>query len=221
VTSLQLVIQSLHRGIQESVPSVPVQMLAIAEQQSRRLRALIDQLLDVSRIQAGRLTLELEDVDLAAEARRVIAQLEPEIHQSRAPVHLRADRPVVGLWDRSRIEQLITNLLTNALKYGAGEPIDVAVERAREGLARLTVRDRGIGIAPDRLPHIFERFERAGAGRHYGGLGLGLFIVHEIVTAHGGAVTVDSELGRGSAFMVELPMTGAAAPHSSEEERAA
>jgi PAS domain S-box-containing protein len=205
VTSLQLVVQSVLRGVREGTPAVPVEMMSIAERQITRLKALIDQLLDVARIQSGRLTLDLDDVDLAAEARSVVERLKPELDQAKTPVILRAESPVVGCWDRSRIDQLMTNLVSNALKYGAGQPIQIEVGASAEGQARITVRDHGIGIAADRIDHIFGRFERAVSNRNYGGLGLGLYIVDEIVRAHGGAIKVESELGKGSTFIVDLP----------------
>jgi signal transduction histidine kinase len=103
-----------------------------------------------------------------------------------------------------RIEQVVSNLLANALKYGDGKPIEVRVTRS-DGWARLIVHDHGIGIGPDDLDRIFERFERAVSPRHYGGLGLGLYIARQIVEAHGGSISAHSEPGVGSTFTVALP----------------
>ena len=110
----------------------------------------------------------------------------------------------VGHWDRSRIDQVVANLLSNAIKYGEGRPIEVEV-RAGERAAWISVRDHGIGIAPEDFGRLFDRFERCVSPRNYGGLGLGLFIVREIVDMHGGRVTVTSAPGEGSTFTVELP----------------
>jgi signal transduction histidine kinase len=107
--------------------------------------------------------------------------------------------------DRLRIEQVISNLLSNAVKYGQGKPVDVALE-VRDGAARLTVRDHGIGIDPRHQERIFERFERAVSTRHYGGFGLGLWIVRQIVDASGGSIRVESTEDEGSLFVVELPL---------------
>jgi len=118
-----------------------------------------------------------------------------------------------GHWDRLRLEQVVTNLLTNAIKYGAGKPIDVAVERA-PSLARLTVRDQGIGISAEDQARIFQRFERAVSTRHFGGFGLGLWISKNLVEAHGGRIHVVSQPGAGATFTVELPTGARARAHS-------
>jgi signal transduction histidine kinase len=103
-----------------------------------------------------------------------------------------------------RMEQVITNLLSNAIKFCDKKPVDVALSAA-DGRVSLSVRDAGVGIAGERLPFIFERFERGVSARHYGGLGLGLYVTRQIVEAHGGTIAVESELGRGSEFQVLLP----------------
>jgi signal transduction histidine kinase len=137
----------------------------------------------------------------------VIARFADQAAGASCSVDLRAEKTVVGRWDRTRIEQLITNLVSNAVKYGRGKPIAVSVERTLNG-ARLVVRDEGIGIDPEKLPRIFERFERA-ASRSFGGLGLGLYIARQIVAAHGGDIRVSSRPGQGTEFTVELPFEGA------------
>ena len=115
---------------------------------------------------------------------------------------------LVGRWDTQRLEQVVINLLTNALKYGAGKPVHLRL--AAEGeRARLSVRDEGIGIAAEDQGRIFERFERAVSDRHFGGLGLGLYICRQIVDALGGTIAVRSTPGEGSTFEVVLPLDGA------------
>jgi PAS domain S-box-containing protein len=205
VTSLQLAVQSL----MEFGTSPPIDFLAnalrSAERSSRRLGKLVDALLDVSRIQAGKLALEREELDLAQLARDTAASLEKELTRAGCALTVSADARVVGRWDRGRLEQVITNLLTNTIKYAAGKPVELSVVR-EGGLARLSVRDQGIGIASDELNRIFGRFERAVPERHYGGLGLGLYIVRRILEAHGGTIRVESQLGVGSIFIAELPL---------------
>src|SRR5262249_26054393 len=107
-------------------------------------------------------------------------------------------------WDRLRLEQVVANLLSNALKYGAGKPVHIEIAAAAGG-ARLTVSDGGIGISTDDMTRIFERFERGVSGRQFGGFGLGLYIVRQLVEAHGGSISVDSRVGSGSTFTVVLP----------------
>jgi signal transduction histidine kinase len=121
-------------------------------------------------------------------------------------VRLLADVAAAGHWDRLRLEQVISNLLSNAAKYGAGHPVEVAVEADGER-ARLREKDGGIGIAPEDQARIFERFERASGVGHIHGLGLGLWITRQIVEAHGGSIRVESAVGQGSTFVVELPRT--------------
>jgi PAS domain S-box-containing protein len=178
-------------------------MLSLLGDQVRRLTHLVDHLLDVSRINEGLLTLRMEEMDLAAVAREVAGHLKDQMEKAGCDVELEVEDPVIGEWDRIRIEQVIINLLTNAMKYGAGRPIRMKTELQGEK-ARLLVEDRGMGIQLEAQARIFERFERA-ASKNYGGLGLGLFITRQIVAAHQGRIWVESEPGMGASFVVELP----------------
>jgi signal transduction histidine kinase len=179
--------------------------LAHSIKQTRRLGRLVDSLLDASRISAGRLQLQLEAFDLGELAREVTERLEGEA--SRAGCALSVElAPAAGTWDRLRLEQVLVNLLTNALKYAAGRPVHVQVRVAAGERVQLSVRDHGIGIAGEDVERIFGMFERAVPIRHYGGLGLGLSIVRQIVEAHGGRVEVESAPHEGSTFTVSLPL---------------
>ena len=218
LTSLSLQIDQLRRKLRGGHldPSTPA-LLEAAKRQMVRLNDLIEQLLDVSRIATRRLTVHSDDADLAEIARDICERFRPQAEAARSPLEVQADNPVPGRWDRLRIEQVLGNLLSNAIKYGRGKPISVGVTAA-EGMGRLAVHDEGIGIAHGDLSRIFGRFERAVSSRHYGGLGLGLYIAHEVVEAHGGSILVQSEPGRGSTFTVLLPLQGAhAAPDATAQ----
>ncbi|MDI1436674.1 sensor histidine kinase [Polyangium sorediatum] len=178
--------------------------LEVAYRQVGRLAALIDRLLDVSRITAGKLDLCLDEIDLCALVHDVVTRFGREIEDAGCQLSFPHDKPILGTWDRLRLEQVVTNLLGNATKYGRGKPIEIGLE-ADEGTVHLTVRDHGVGIAPEDQGKIFERFERAVTNQSFGGLGLGLWIVRQIVETHGGAVRVESAPGKGSTFQVELP----------------
>jgi PAS domain S-box-containing protein len=210
LTPLQLQLERLLGAWQRgSLPTLPHERLGKilegSERQVRRLTALIDSLLDVTRITSGRMRLQLEDVDVRELVRDVIARFDEELARERTTLALHADVAAVGRWDRLRIEQVVTNLIANAIKYGLGNPIEVTVEVDRD-TARILVKDRGIGIEPDKLPRIFDRFERAVSPRAYGGLGLGLYIARQVLEAHRGSIAVLSEPGAGSVFRVELPL---------------
>jgi signal transduction histidine kinase len=177
--------------------------LGRADGQIRRLVRLVDYLLDVSRITTRRLRLQLEPTDLSAAVVEVLDRHRAELSQAGCTVSLATAQGAVGRWDRLRIEQVVTNLLTNAMKYAPG-PIDVAVD-AEADRTRLVVRDRGPGIAREDQERIFLPFERAVSYLRASGFGLGLFIVRQIVDAHGGTVHLESAPGQGSTFTVELP----------------
>ena len=179
-----------------------------------RLNKLVDQLLDVSRLTAGRLLIEREQFDLCELLQEILDGFGRVLAKQATTVHVDAPAPVVGMWDRFRIAQVITNLISNAIKYGERKPIDVSVEAVANN-ARLTVRDQGIGIPPEAIERIFGRFERAVSERHFGGLGLGLYIAQSIVVAHGGTISVTSAAGKGATFVVDLPLEPIT--HESEE----
>ncbi|KFE68349.1 sensor histidine kinase [Hyalangium minutum] len=211
LTPLRLKLQALQRQAGEAMaegaqlsPEKVSDSLDVALRQVRKLTDLVDNLLDVARISAGRLRLDMEEVDLSSVAAELLSRFAPSAEKMGCELELHAPEPVFGRWDRLRVEQVVTNLLSNALKYGAGRPVVVRVEEDGER-ARLTVQDHGIGIAEEDLERIFERFERAVSDRHYGGLGLGLYITRQIVEAFGGTVRVVSNPGEGSTFTLELP----------------
>jgi PAS domain S-box-containing protein len=169
----------------------------------KRLNHRINDMLDVTRIASGRLSLELHPVDLVAVTRAALDNLSPQIELSGCVVTFDDHSPVECECDSIRIEQVINNLVENALKYGKGKPIEIQVRRVGETVL-LKVIDHGPGIAQVDLGRIFGKFERAAEGTGVSGLGLGLHIAAEIVTAHGGKLEVSSEPGNGSVFTVSL-----------------
>ena len=175
------------------------------ERQIKSLIRLIEDMLDVSRIRTGKLSIRPTHFDLAALARGLVQNFAPQIEAAEASVSLDAEQPVMGDWDEFRIEQVISNLLTNALRYGAKSPISLKVY-SENGEARVEVRDSGIGISEENQQRIFQQFERVSANHVAAGLGLGLFISEQIVAAHGGTITVESRIGGGALFRVCLPL---------------
>ncbi|HEX7487982.1 MAG TPA: CHASE domain-containing protein [Anaeromyxobacteraceae bacterium] len=204
LTSLALQADSLRAAAARGrVPEPIAQKAEVIRRNVDRLTRLITNLLDISRIGAGRLELELEELDLSELVREVVVRFEDELERAGCELRLDAQAPAVGRWDRLRLDQVVTNLIGNAVKYGPGKPVEVTVRTEGERTL-LRVRDHGIGIPREAQSRIFERFERAVSDRHYGGFGLGLWIVRLIVDALGGTIAVESELGQGATFTVEL-----------------
>jgi PAS domain S-box-containing protein len=209
LTPLALKLQQLTRELQAQ-PAPQVQRLLghldVSRQQVKRLTELVNDLVDVAHLSAGRMRIEREEVELTALVREVAVRFQPQAERARSPLVLELEGPVVGQWDRLRLEQVVSNLLSNAMKYGAGHPVTIRLQ-AVGARARLVVRDQGIGIDPEALPHIFHKFERGVSERHYGGLGLGLYVTQQILQAMGGTVTAESIPGQGATFTVELPLS--------------
>ncbi|MDC0742209.1 PAS domain-containing sensor histidine kinase [Polyangium mundeleinium] len=207
LTTACLSVDLLARGLQNGgKPSATIARAFGTQKQLARLKRLVDGLLDVSRIAAGKLVLELGEIDLCALCTELVERFTEEAQRVGSEVHLhvRCARQIHG--DAMRIEQVLTNLLTNALRYAAPAPVHVQVEVAENG-ALLSVRDEGKGIAPEDLARIFDRFERGATSSAHGGLGLGLYIARQICEAHGGTIRALSEPGRGAEFVVELPLS--------------
>lgn len=203
LTPIFIELQMLKRLLEDD-PQL-VKRVDRALRQTDRLLRLTDGLLDLSRISARQLQLELEVLDLGEVVGEVVELFQQEAVRRGSPIELEVEGEVLGLWDRLRLEQIIGNLLSNALKFGLGRPIQVRVRRSGD-YARLEVNDRGIGIAPDRLDEIFERYAKAVAFQRYGGLGLGLFVTRRLAEAHGGKVWARNRSHGGTSFVLQLPI---------------
>lgn len=212
LSALQLQVQGLRlqaeKGVFSEKPELLAPRLDKVVRHANRLGTLVAQLLDVSKLGSGRLTLTLEDVDLGGVVEDVVERFSQEASHAGSTLTVEICERAVGRWDRGRLDQVVTNLLGNAIKYGQGKPILVRLERERD-VAHLTVRDEGIGIDLEAQRRIFGRFERAVSDRHFGGLGLGLWISRHIVQSLGGRIHFESTPGHGSTFYVELPCEAA------------
>ncbi len=214
LTTLRLQVESLRAAAERGTDSQKaIAKSDAALRQVARVDALVDGLLDVARLDDSSFTLRLERADLVSVLRQTIDNLRPLA--AREGVELTVDAPeaLLAAFDRRRVDQALAALVSNAVKYGPGRPVDVRLE-AVGGFARITVRDRGIGVDATERERIFGRFERAVSARHYGGLGLGLFITRRIAEAHGGRVSVEAAPEQGSTFVIELPLGSAEAGES-------
>jgi signal transduction histidine kinase len=205
LSTIQLILQSLEGTARklnsnELIPKIQRVLRSVA-----RLAELVTKLLDVTRIGAGQLQLEIEELDFVPVVREIVERFAEPALAAGSLLRIHVPHSLIVRADRSRLDQVVTNLLSNAIKFGDGKPIDVTLQGDASRF-QLTVRDQGIGIAPEYSLRIFNRFERAVSTRHYGGLGLGLYITRRIVEAHGGTVQVDSAPGAGAAFTINLPV---------------
>jgi signal transduction histidine kinase len=215
LTSLRLKVDAIQRSAMRAA-NEPIDVAKLSarvqsvDKQLDRLTELVDALLDVSRATAGRLQLKLEPVDLTAVVFATAERFKEDLATAGCSLSVIVTDPsgqkgpIVGRWDRLRLDEVITNFLTNAIKYGAGKPIQIRVA-ATEQVVSIEVEDHGIGISPGDQERLFKRFARVVSPEHYGGFGLGLWIVKVLVEAMGGHVSVRSAVGRGSVFVAELP----------------
>ena len=211
ITSLRLQVSIVARAIEEALKSPPERAAAALERirshtqvldtDGRRMGDLVDRLLDVTRIASGQFDLHPEPADLGEIVRAAVAAM-PQERSGDPPITIDVPPDLSGQWDKRRLEQVVVNLVSNALRYGEGQPILV---RARAGDADVTleVRDNGPGIAPQQQAQLFQRFGRGSA--ESGGLGLGLYIARRIAREHGGDIDVATEPGLGTTFTVRLP----------------
>jgi len=212
ITTLGLQAESIRRLILEAeLPSKEkvLARLKVLQRQTARLASLVGGLVDVSRINMGRLEVVRERADLLELLKAIVERFEPDANRAGASISVRTSTPAPGEYDVFHVDQVISNLISNAIRYGRGRPIEVGVEPAADQ-ARLWVRDEGIGISPENQARIFLQFERAAPSTSYGGMGLGLWISRQLSQAMGGTISVKSEADVGSTFTLEVPMNGRA-----------
>jgi PAS domain S-box-containing protein len=209
LTALRMQIQILNKFLPQ-IDSDKTQtfrsLLKGSQLQIARFSKLVEDLLDVSRVSTGRLTIQPEQENLSEIVSRVTESCATELEKAGCDLKLHLDSSIVGSWDVLRMEQVVLNLLSNAMKYGEGKPIEIKTQKD-DVKAILSIKDNGIGVAKEDQKRIFERFERAASIKNFGGIGLGLFISQQIVNAHGGKIYVESDPPKaGSCFIVELPL---------------
>ena len=175
------------------------------QQQIQSMVKLIDDILDVARISHNRLSVRPRATELSSLVKRAVGQLSGQAAAAGVAIAVQAEETIQGCWDEFRIEQVIINLLTNALRYGDGKPVTVSLHAVPDG-ACIEVRDQGKGIPAGDQQRIFEQFERGADGISPDGFGLGLYISRQLVEAHGGSIGLQSEAGQGSVFTVTLPL---------------
>jgi signal transduction histidine kinase len=209
--NLQSVMRAMELGSDEHISKSSIlPKLQRMKGNFQRFVDVVQRLADASQLCEERLEFHLEPVDLQEATRSALERCADDLRRSQCDVNLVApDESVIGQWDRMRVEQVVMNLVENAAKFGQSKPIDVTVS-CSDRVARLVVRDHGIGIRPEDVPRIFGRFERGVPVSHYGGFGLGLWIASTIVDAFAGHIAVSSEPGSGTTFTVDLPTAGRA-----------
>lgn len=224
ITSLKLQLQMVKKGLlMGKEGNFPLERFSksveASVKQVDRLINLITVLLDVSRIQSGKFTFNFGNFNVKDVINEVVERHKELIQNAECSLDVAGESDINVVWDRTRIEQVLTNLLTNAIKYAPGK-IELTVKEDKNDIL-ISVRDHGEGIDKDKLASIFDRFERATSNESVSGLGLGLFIVKQITEGHHGTVKVESKPGDGSTFSVRLPkdVTQFALPNESTEAR--
>jgi signal transduction histidine kinase len=207
LTALKMQIELVQRLLQTNRESELLpELVAKSLQQIDDMTKLVKDLFDASAFEAGRLILCPEPVDLVQLISETVDRFKSDALPKSSMISFSYNSPVSGAWDKNRMSQVVSNLLGNAIKYGQNKPIEIMLT-ARADTIQIAVRDQGIGIPHQELERIFERYERGSADRRLTGLGLGLYIVRQILTACGGKVWAESTLGQGTLFICEFPVT--------------
>ncbi len=209
ITSLRLQTQMTVRSLNQSEgrslsPEKLEKYITTSNKQLDKLTRLIDDLLDTTRIRAGKLTVEPEEVNFSLMVNEIVDRFRDQLADANCPLNVDIENDVLVLCDPFRAEQVIVNLISNVIKYANGKPVSVSLNQ-KDSRAYLTIKDSGPGIPPEKLETIFERFKRGNKHEGISGLGLGLYIAKQVMDAHSGSITVKSTLGNGSAFTINFP----------------
>jgi signal transduction histidine kinase len=202
--SLELMMTRLESSADDFPREWCLSTLGRMRRSTDRLTNLINTFLGAAQISAGRSEPDRESVDLAVVVQNIVDKLQDDLDWAGCECRFDPRAPVVGRWDPIQLELIVANLVSNAMKYGAGKPIEIELF-ADDKTARLAVRDRGVGIAPEHHQRIFQKFVRVPGSSATSGVGLGLWMVKHFVDAHGGKIELESAPGAGSTFMVTLP----------------
>jgi signal transduction histidine kinase len=208
LTSLKLQAQLMKRNLDKEKISVGnrqiYKLIDQLDRQSSRLNKIVDDMLDVARIRTGKLKLTLSSCDLCHLAKEVVARM--RLQQPDIVINLEDCGMIKGTWDSDRLEQVLMNLISNGIKYGKGNPVEVIIHKEKN-TDIIKIKDYGMGIEEENISIIFDKFERGGIdAKDISGLGIGLFITKQIITAHGGSIMVESQINQGSTFTVEIPL---------------
>ena len=218
VTALQLQLQALLTGLEKRRREPGPAGLAItddrlearlrfAQRQVQRLTRLVDSLLDITHLATGEMDVELEELDVGVVLAEVIERYQAELRSAGCTVRLERGPSLTGHYDRLRLEQIFSTLLSNAVKFGARRPVQIGVTSDGDTV-EVRVRDEGIGVLAEDRERIFDRFARAVSGRNYGGFGMGLWIARQAARALGGEVRIEASTSAGASFLVTLPRSG-------------
>lgn len=210
LTSLRLQLAMLFRSLKKQPEQVEAKLTSMCERAINaelHLGRLVDELLDITHIRVGKIKLSKQEMELTSKIKEVISRMSDNINRSDCTIKFSAPEPILGFWDPTRIDQIVTNIISNAIKYGEGKPIEVNLFTTPDTkMAIIKILDFGIGISSELQAKIFERFERGHSHTNISGLGLGLYIVRQLIEAHGGSIRVESNPGIGSLFTIELPL---------------
>ena len=213
LTPLKLQVQSLLRLVEtrrlEAMPSDALEkVVQNCDRQINRIEVLVEKLLDFSVIRSGAMILDLEECNLRELLDLALKAYSVEIERKKIPITIKANETIIGYWSRARIIQVLNKLIENAIQYGNRSEITIEMYFSDSSRKRVIfkIQDHGMGISSADQSRVFELFERAVPTRNISGLGLGLYIVKEVVTAHGGAIQLESESGKGTTFTIELPI---------------